>query len=271
MEHKQNLHTHSTYCDGLNTPEEMVQTALERGFDSLGFSGHSYLFYSDYAGLSMERQDAYVREIRRLQQVYGDRIKLYLGLEVDMYAQGDFSVYDYLIGSVHYLKIGEEYVGFDGNAEKMQRVIDGWFGGDGNAYVKEYFRQLALLPEYGKFDFIGHFDLVSKNIEKANLFDYDSDAYLGWATEAAEALLPHIPFFEVNTGAMSRGIRTTPYPSARITKMLRELGFKPIITTDCHVADRIECGVDVAKECLKEAGFREHFVLTEEGFVGVKL
>ena len=36
----QNLHTHSTYCDGADTPEEMIETALEKGFTSIGFSGH---------------------------------------------------------------------------------------------------------------------------------------------------------------------------------------------------------------------------------------
>ena len=37
-----NLHTHSTFCDGVNTPEEIVKSAVERGFSSVGFSGHGY-------------------------------------------------------------------------------------------------------------------------------------------------------------------------------------------------------------------------------------
>lgn len=43
MYQKQNLHTHTCFCDGKDTPEEMIQEALKRGFDSLGFSMHSYL------------------------------------------------------------------------------------------------------------------------------------------------------------------------------------------------------------------------------------
>ena len=39
---KQNLHTHSLYCDGKDTIEEMVQEAISRNFDVLGFSGHGY-------------------------------------------------------------------------------------------------------------------------------------------------------------------------------------------------------------------------------------
>lgn len=40
---RQNLHTHTTFCDGKNTAEEMILAALELGMDSLGFSGHSPL------------------------------------------------------------------------------------------------------------------------------------------------------------------------------------------------------------------------------------
>ena len=37
---KTNYHTHSTFCDGKNTPEEMVLKAIEDNFDILGFSSH---------------------------------------------------------------------------------------------------------------------------------------------------------------------------------------------------------------------------------------
>lgn len=48
MTHKQNLHIHSTYADGKDRPEDMVQMAIERGFDSIGFSEHSYMIFSSY-------------------------------------------------------------------------------------------------------------------------------------------------------------------------------------------------------------------------------
>ena len=35
--YKQNSHTQTTYCDGKNAPEEMVQKAIELRFDTLGF------------------------------------------------------------------------------------------------------------------------------------------------------------------------------------------------------------------------------------------
>ena len=32
------LHVHTTFCDGKNTPEEVVLTAIEMGLCKLGFS-----------------------------------------------------------------------------------------------------------------------------------------------------------------------------------------------------------------------------------------
>ena len=34
---KQNLHTHSIFCDGKDTIEEMTLEAISKGFDILGF------------------------------------------------------------------------------------------------------------------------------------------------------------------------------------------------------------------------------------------
>ena len=40
---KIDLHIHTTYADGKDKPEEIVVEAINRGFDSIGFSEHSYL------------------------------------------------------------------------------------------------------------------------------------------------------------------------------------------------------------------------------------
>ena len=66
-----------------------------------------------------------------------------------MYSEVDLSGYDYLIGSLHYFKMGEEYVGFDRSADEVMRVINEHFGGDGLAFAKKYYEKLCSLPSYG--------------------------------------------------------------------------------------------------------------------------
>ena len=46
---KINLHSHTTFCDGKNSAEEMVVSAIDHGFDVFGFSGHSYTPFDERA------------------------------------------------------------------------------------------------------------------------------------------------------------------------------------------------------------------------------
>lgn len=271
MKPLQNLHTHTTYCDGKDTPEEMIAAARRKGFESLGFSGHSYMYYSPGHSMSLEGTETYKEEIAALKKKYAGEIEIFCGLEVDMYSEIDLSGYDYLIGSVHYLPIGSEKIGFDRSAAEVSNVIQNCFGKDGMAYAREYYRNLAMLPEYGSFDIVAHFDLITKHSEKELFFDEDSKEYRRLAVEAAEALAGKIPFFEVNTGAIARGYRTTPYPTVYLMKELKRLGFGAIISSDCHDSAYLDCGFQQAAELLKESGFKERFILTKDGFVPAAL
>ena len=60
-----NYHTHSTFCDGKDTPEETVLEAIRLGCPELGFSGHSYTSFDDCC-MSPEGTERYRAEIRRL-------------------------------------------------------------------------------------------------------------------------------------------------------------------------------------------------------------
>lgn len=268
---KQNLHTHTIYCDGINTPEQMVEAAIAKGFDSIGFSGHSFMTYADW--VPQDRTVEYKEHINRLKKQYEDRIKIYLGLEVDMYSgpETDLTGFDYLIGGVHELKCRDGFFSVDESATNAQKIVEQQFDGDGLAFAKAYYEALASLPEYGNFDIIAHFDLITKYRDVVSLFDEESKEYRNYAIEAARALAGKIPYFEVNTGAIARGYRTTPYPATFIIEELRKLGFGAVITSDCHDCTKLDCYFDEAARLLRSCGFKERFVLTDEGFVPVAL
>ncbi len=73
---KANYHTHTTFCDGSDAPEAVVQAALRKGFTHLGFSGHMD------PGVTMDYA-AYAQEICRLQSAYRDQIDILRGAELD--------------------------------------------------------------------------------------------------------------------------------------------------------------------------------------------
>ena len=275
MQYLQNLHTHSTFCDGRDTLTEMVEEAIARGFHSIGFSKHSYMPFSAYFKTTREEAEENTRryraEAKRLKEVYRGRIELFCGEEVEMFSEVDKKHYDYLIGSVHYLKIDEEYVGFDRDVPTVDGIIKTYFGGDGMAFARAYYAHLAELPSHNDFDIIGHFDLLVKNNDKGGFIDEDSKAYKDLGFEAIHALKGKIPLFEVNTGTISRGYKKSPYPQMEFLKEFRENGFGATISSDCHDKRVLDCYFEESKELLRAAGFKSRFVLTANGFEEVAL
>lgn len=64
---KQNIHTHSTYADGINSIEEMIQKAIEKHFTVLGFSEHAYVPFDDCC-MSLESTEEYIQEVKTLKK-----------------------------------------------------------------------------------------------------------------------------------------------------------------------------------------------------------
>lgn len=267
----QNLHTHTNYCDGADTPEEIVIKAIEKGFSSIGFSGHSYNPHSKFWEKRENKTDAYKSEILNLKEKYKEKLDIFLGLEVESCYEADVKECDYLIWAVHYLDVGDKFVTFDLDLNGVKNVINEYYDNSGIKFAKAYYETLAQVPKYAEFDIIAHFDLITKHIEKEVLFDVNSKEYKNAAIEAVDALRGKIPFFEVNTGAIARGYRKSPYPSVDIIKEMKRMGFGAVITSDCHDKNMLDCKFDEATEFLKECGFREKYVLTKHGFSSVAL
>lgn len=266
----QNLHQHSTFCDGKNTPEEVVLEAIAKGFGAIGFSGHCYMPIVQYS-MTAESTVDYCKEVNRLKEVYADRIDVFLGLEYDPCCPIDPVGYDYLIGSLHDLYLDGAYYEFDGPPPHYSGMVQEHFGGDGLAFAKEYYRQLAQLPDKAPIDIIGHYDLITRYHDTQPLFDWNDKAYRNAAIEAAEALAGRVPLFELNTGAVCRGNRTTPYPQDFIIKELKRLGFGVVITSDCHQKEKMDFWFEEGKEFLRACGYTQRHILTKDGFIPVPL
>ena len=272
MKYKQNLHTHSVYVDGKDTLEEMVIEALHRGFEGIGFSEHAYMpFSSSPRQLTLTDMKTYQNEIRELKSRYKGMIDIFCGLEFEFQTDVPADGFDYLIGSVHYLNFDGEIFGFDRKLAGTLAYIDTHFGGDGLRFAKKYYETVASLPQKRDFDIIGRFDLITKNIEQGNFLDVTSKAYLDMGFEAIHALKGKIPLFEVNTGAIARGYRTSPYPQTDFLQEFRRCGFGVVITSDCHNKNFVDCYFQEAEELVRAAGFRSKWILTDQGFREVGL
>lgn len=259
------IHTHSTFCDGKDAPEAMVQRALALQFLSLGFSGHGIAPY-DEAAMTAETEPLYRAEIHRLQQVYDGQLEIFLGLEHDALSPYPDFPYDYMIESVHYLLLDGTYRGVDWSPEISRTTIDRYFGGDPLAYSRYYYQVCAAAYEKTPAQIVGHLDLLTKFCDQGVGFDETDPRYLEPAKEALAVAVERDMLVEVNTGAIGRGYRMTPYPSPALLRHLHDLGGRVMLTSDCHNKDFLNCHYPESLELLKACGFDHAWVLRKTGF-----
>ena len=233
------LHTHTCFCDGKDTPEDMVLSAIDKGLDTIGILTHSYVEFDLSACIPENRQEEFIIEVNRLKEKYKDKIKILCGIEVDYYTTSMIEGYDYKLGSLHYFKIGDKYYSLDISIPGFIEMVEKEFGGDYLAVCEEYYRLLKDVPRKTGADIIAHIDLITKFNEGNKLFDTNDPRYVKAYRDAVDELVKYKKPFEINTGAISRGYRTTPYPAPDILEYIKEKGGKTIISSDSHSKENI--------------------------------
>ena len=263
---KMNFHTHTTYCDGKESAESMIQAALAKGFTRLGFSGHSYTAYDESYCMSKAGVESYIKEVRELAKKYEGQIEIFCGIEQDDGSTESVMPFDYVIGSVHCVEKGGIYYCVDESPEVLEKAIREGFGGDVYALIKRFFEQEAEVVARTHATFIGHFDLVTKFNEGNRFFDPLDKRYRNAALLAMDALLETGCPFEINTGAMYRGLRKEPYPSIQMLKELYARKGEILLSSDSHDGESLGFAFGEVARLAKEIGFRTVKVLSKAGF-----
>lgn len=249
-------HVHTAFCDGSASPGEMADAALRQGLASLGFSGHSHTSFDESWCMSPEGTEAYRREVLGLKERYAGRLEILCGLERDLFSDAPAEGWDYVIGSVHYVPAGEDYLPVDESPEHLRAGAEKHFGGDLYAFAEAYFAQVSRVPEIPGCTVIGHFDLIAKFSEREPLFDETAPRYVAAWRKAADALLGSGLPFEINTGAIARGYRSVPYPAPPILRYLAERGARFLLSGDCHSPETLCYGFDRWEKEARALGCR---------------
>jgi DNA polymerase (family 10) len=101
------LHAHTDASDGVNTLKQMAEATRKRGYSYFGVADHSKSAH--YAGgLSVEEIAAQHDAIDQLNADYGERFRIFKGIESDILSDGslDYPVevlarFDFIVASVH--------------------------------------------------------------------------------------------------------------------------------------------------------------------------
>lgn len=263
-----NFHTHTTFCDGKNTPEEIILAAIDKGFTAIGFSGHGYTEFD--LRYCMKDTAGYVREVRRLQEKYKNKIQVYLGVEEDAFQPTDRNRFDYIIGSSHYFHVNNAYLPIDSNYDYFTKCLEA-FQYDIPLLAETYYSNFVHYIQTRKPDIIGHFDLITKFDELDTSLFLQNDAYNKIAEQYITAACESPCIFEFNTGAIARGLRTSGYPGENLLRILQKHDGRIMLASDSHSADTLDYGFDEAKMFLKHIGFTHLYTRLDNKFTRYKI
>ena len=277
---KTNYHSHSEFCDGTDKLEDYVVSAIDKGFDAFGFSGHAPLPFKNDWTIPKNDLLTYLNEAKRLKKNYKDDIELKIGLEVDylesimkpsdqFYHNLDL---DFIIGSVHVLpdKNTGEFLGVEYIKKEMEQLINNTFGGNAQLLVKEYYRLVRDMSEHGGFDIMGHLDVVKKTNINSIYFNETEDWYKAEIDSTLECIADNKQILEVNTGQVLND-PTRIYPSPWILQMAKSYDIPIMLNSDAHRPDHIDNYFEEAKLMITNAGYRELKVFIGDKWINDKI
>ena len=270
------IHTHTDYCDGNNTSEEMVLAAIYKGMKTVGISSHGPLPFKAKWAVDDDKIQVYINEINNLKKKYKDKIEVLLGMELDYFPDTEFehidknivNQLDYTIGSIHYLGRYDDGTPWtvDGSYDKLLSGIKAVYGGDIKKAVTDYYRHLSKMAEKYKPTVIGHMDLVKKNNKNNLLFDETQ----AWYKKSVCGCLDSIKYsgctVEINTGAMARGYMIEQYPSNWILEEINNRQIPVVINSDAHSNENIAYNFEQMYELVNKLKIKNIVYLTKNGW-----
>jgi len=264
------LHNHTHFGDGVNSPAEMVQQAGQRGMTVFGLSehfprpeGYNYPIESFNHRMLAGRWFDYVSEVQRLKAAEGRDPKLLFGAEIDFIperqewirAEVSGFTFDYVIGSVHMI----DTWGFD-------YLHDDWDNRDVDALYTRYYEILIQLVRSGIADFIGHLDLIKiyKNTHPPTRDHTDE------AIEVLKEAARLGTFIEVNTGALRKPCKELA-PAPDLIKEAVRLKIPFTLGSDAHKTADVGYYLPEVAALLKDLGVREvaYFCNRKPVFIGL--
>lgn len=245
-----------------DTLEAVIQTYIAKGFAWVGITEHMppaadrFLYPEErQAGLDArqmrERFGRYIREGRRLQKKYADRLEIFIGFETEAHS-GAFQLAatlrdkyqpDYVLGGVHHVAD----IPFDSSPEAYRQAVAA-VGGVEALYCRYFDLQheliLALSPQV-----VAHFDLIRI---------FDDDYQRRWQRpEIARRIQRNLEtvagmhlILDFNVAALRKGA-AEPYLSDPLLDQAMALGIPIVPSDDSHgtatAGAYIPEGIDILK------------------------
>jgi len=250
-------HMHTKRC-GHATGEidQYIAEARQKGLLEIGFSDHlPFVTHRDpQYTMALSELPEYHKDMEEARDAHKD-LSIKIGIEAD-YMEGkseeikalvDAYPYDFVIGSVHFIKKWA----FDDPREKEK-----WENADVEMIYERYYNLLQQSAKTGIYDIIGHADLVKKfgHRSKNDLTDL--------VDQTARVFKETGVCIEINTSGLRKPVKEI-YPHSDILKIYNKYDIPIIFGSDAHEPEHVGADFDKALALAKEAGYGEHVVFKQ--------
>ncbi len=239
-------HMHSLLSDGVHSYEDMIQAAITKGIDEIGFSDHVCLKPVHWA-IRPRDIPVMTSQILALREKYSDQIKIRYGIELDYFPHRETELkeliesipLDYVIGSVHFID--------DWNFDTDQTLYGKWTN---DRLYEKYFGLIQKAAKSDLFDTIGHLDIIKKfrvypETNQDKLFE-----------ETIRIIKEHNLVVELNTAGLDRPCAEFT-PGVRLLEMCFEHQVPVTLSSDAHRFEQIARHYNEAIDLLLQIGYTE--------------
>lgn len=248
-------HMHTPLCghaEGM--PEEYARQAIACGLSEIGFSDHAPFVHMVDPGVTMNKSQLpeYYRMIESVRELFKNDLTIKIAIEADFIpgyesqtqAILDDYPYDYVIGSVHFIKDW----GFD---DPAQRAL--WDSRDVNAVYRDYYELLRQSARSGMFDIIAHSDLVKKFGHRP------TDDMTAEVTRTAQVFKETGVAIEINTAGWRKTCQEQ-YPAENCLSIYAAHQVPLTFGSDAHKPQDVGADFERALELARAAGFQEYIL-----------
>ncbi len=251
-------HMHTPLCGhAIGQPKEYAETAIKLGLEEIGFSDHAPLVSHEdpRITMSMKQLPTYYKMIEEVREKYKKQLRIKVAIEAD-FIPGleaktkkilDDYPYDYVIGSVHFIKNW----GFDDPDTR-----ETWDEIDINRVYHDYYDLLRQSAQSKLFNIMGHVDLVKKFGHRA------TEDMTTEITKTAKVFKDSGMAVEINTSGLRKPIKEM-YPALSNLKIYCKTGVPLTFGSDAHDPNDVGRDYKAAVELAKQAGYKEYVMFKQ--------
>jgi histidinol-phosphatase (PHP family) len=268
------FHTHSNFSDGKVSVDQIIQAAIDHGFERVALTDHGPVPFPSAWNMPYDKISSYLSELDKAKEKFSNKITVLKGFEAD-YLPGlkqitflrQFGV-DVIVGSVHYVGKFPDGTAFniDKSSDVFTRGLKEIYNDDIQRFARDYYTLVCQMLVEDKPDIVAHLTLLEKyNKRLGGIINTEEKWYRDLVKMSLHFIKISNSVMEINARSYYRGLADEFVPDLWTVKEARKLGIEITIDGDVHSPDDFGKYWQDAVDFVHAAGYDHVTIFGENG------